>query len=66
MTTILNYLMGAFLAIDQMCYAWSGATVAAWETFTEYYSGILNTGMDWYYTLEALASPIVRWLVAMP
>lgn len=66
MTTILNYLMGAFLAIDQMCYAWSDATVAAWETFTEYYSGILNTGTNWYYTLESLASPIVRWLVAMP
>lgn len=66
MTTILNYLMGAFLAIDELCYAWSDATVAAWETFTEYYSGILNAGMDWYYTLESLASPIVRWLAAMP
>lgn len=66
MTTILNYLMGAFLAIDQMCYAWSDATATVWETFTEFYSDTLNAGMDWYYTLEALASPIVRWLVAMP
>ena len=66
METIMNYLMGAFLAIDELCYAWSDATVAAWETFTEYYSGMLNMGTDWYYTLESLASPIVRWLVAMP
>lgn len=65
MITILNYLMGAFLAIDELCYAWSGATVAAWETFTECYSGILNTGTDWYYTIEYVFDPIVRWLFTL-